>query len=186
LKVDFAAGGLAGPETEIVGGRGVVAGNGDVVGNGGDDLTAVPGGDEPALVVGMLADVAVELNLDGVSRSVSTISSASASASASTDLGVLSGDITHVNCHIMAGKLPRVEVEPVVGHLDLVALDDFLLEDAVAVSQTVAPGRIVERGEAVKEAGGKTSKTAIAQGGIMLVFNNVLNAEAQIGEAGWM
>ena len=53
--------------------------------------------------------------------------------------------------------LPRIKVKPVVWDLDLVSVDDLLLEDTVAVTQAVAPGRIVQRGETVEEAGSETT-----------------------------
>ena len=69
---------------------------------------------------------------------------------------------THIDSDIVTGELPGVEVKPVIGHLDLVPINDLLLEDTVTVSQTIAPGGEVERGKTVKEAGGKTTETAIA------------------------
>jgi hypothetical protein len=44
----------------------------------------------------------------------------------------------------VAGKLPGVEVQPIVWNLDLVTIDNFLLEDTISVSQTVSPSGIVE------------------------------------------
>ncbi len=88
----------------------------------------------------------------------------------------------YVHGHVVPGELPGVKVEPVVGDFDLVSVDDLLLEDAVTVSQTVAPGRKVERGQAVEEAGGKSAETSISQSGIMFLFNDVLNAETQVGK----
>jgi hypothetical protein len=80
------------------------------------------------------------------------------------------------------GKLPGVKVEPVVGHLDLVAVDNLLLEDTVAVAQAVAPCRVVQTGETVEEAGGKPTQTAVAQGRVVLLLNDVLDAEPEVGE----
>lgn len=91
--------------------------------------------------------------------------------------------LTYINRHIVARKLPRVKLEPVVGNLDLVAVNDFLLEDAVAVAQAIAPGGVVERGETVKEAGGETAETTVAEGGVVLLFDDVLDAEAEFTEA---
>jgi hypothetical protein len=34
----------------------------------------------------------------------------------------------------MTGKLPGVKVQPVIGHLDLVPINNLLLEDAIAIS----------------------------------------------------
>jgi len=77
-------------------------------------------------------------------------------------------------------KLPGVKVEPVVGHLDLVAIDDLLLENAVAIPQTVAPGGVVQARQTVEEASREAAKTAIAQGGVVLLLDHILNAEAKV------
>lgn len=82
----------------------------------------------------------------------------------------------------MTGKLPRVGVEPVVWDLDLVPIDDLLLEDAVPVPQPIAPGWIVEGGEAVEEASGESPQAAVAKGSIVFLPNDVLNAETEILE----
>lgn len=83
----------------------------------------------------------------------------------------------------MTRELPRVEVEPVVWDLDLVTVDDLLLEDTVSVTQTVAPRGVVERGETVQEAGSQTAQTTVAQSGVVLLLDNVLDTEAQTLEA---
>jgi hypothetical protein len=36
-----------------------------------------------------------------------------------------------VDSHVVAGKLPGIKVQPVVGNLDLVPVDDLLLEDTI-------------------------------------------------------
>ena len=66
--------------------------------------------------------------------------------------GCISKVVPYVDSHIVPGEFPGVEVKPVVGHFDLVAVDNLLLEDAVAVPQTVAPGRVIQAGETVEEA----------------------------------
>lgn len=51
-------------------------------------------------------------------------------------------DITvELNLHsdIVAGKFPRIKIEPVVGDLYLISIHDFLLEDPIPVSKAVAP-----------------------------------------------
>lgn len=82
----------------------------------------------------------------------------------------------------MPGKLPGVKVQPVVRHLDLVPVDNLLLEDSVAVPQTVAPGGIVETRETVEEASRQTAETAVAQRSIVLLRDDILDAEAELGE----
>lgn len=59
-----------------------------------------------------------------------------------------------VHCDVVSRELPGVEVEPVIRDLDLVPIDNFLLEDAISITETITPGRVVERGETVEEAGG--------------------------------
>lgn len=87
-----------------------------------------------------------------------------------------------VDGDVVAWELPGVEIEPVVWNLDLVPVDDLLLEDAVAVAQAVAPGRVIERGQAVEEAGSQTTEASIAQGSVVLLFDDVLDAEPEIAQ----
>src|SRR5947207_8835027 len=46
---------------------------------------------------------------------------------------------------LVARKLPRVEIQPVIGNLDLIPIDNLLLEDAIPVPQSVSPRRVVQR-----------------------------------------
>ncbi len=92
---------------------------------------------------------------------------------------------TYIDGNIMAGKLPGVKVQPVVGNFHLVAVNDFLLDDAVAVAETVAPGWVVKGCQAVKEAGCQAAETAIAQSGVVLLLDNVLDPKAKIGKTGY-
>ncbi len=89
---------------------------------------------------------------------------------------------TNVDGYIVARKLPWVKVQPVVGNFNLVSINNFLLEDAVAVAKTVAPGGVVERSQAVEEAGSETAEAAVAQGSIVFLCNNVFNSETEIGK----
>ena len=52
--------------------------------------------------------------------------------------------------------------------LDLVAVDEFLLEEAVLVVDAVADGGKVERGERVEEARGEAAEAAVAQPHVLL------------------
>lgn len=36
--------------------------------------------------------------------------------------------------NVMSRKLPRIQVEPIVGHFDLISVDDILLENSVPVA----------------------------------------------------
>ena len=48
-----------------------------------------------------------------------------------------------IDRHIMAREFPRVEIQPVIGNFYLVAIYDLLLENPIAVSESVAPGWVV-------------------------------------------
>ena len=64
-------------------------------------------------------------------------------------------------------ELPEIAVrQPVLGQLDLSAVLDFLVEEAVDVADAVAVGRDADRRHAFHEAGGETAETAIAEGGV--------------------
>jgi hypothetical protein len=93
--------------------------------------------------------------------------------------------MTYVNNHVVSQELPRIKVQPIIGHLDLVAVNYFLLEDTVSVSQPIAPRRVVERSQTVKEASGKSSKTSVAKGSVVLLLNNILDAETKVSQASW-
>ena len=74
---------------------------------------------------------------------------------------------------LVTAVAPRVAVfRPVVGIFTLAAIDERLLEQAEAIAQAIAGQRQVERRGAVKEAGGETAKSAVAEGRIL----NVLQA----------
>jgi hypothetical protein len=82
----------------------------------------------------------------------------------------------------VTGELPRVEVKPVVGDFNLVSINDFLLENSVAVTKSVAPGWVVQGSQTVEETGSQTTKTTIPEGSVMLLADNVLNPKAKVGE----
>lgn len=82
----------------------------------------------------------------------------------------------------MPGELPRVEVEPVIWDLDLITIDNFLLEDAVLVTKTITPGRVVERSKTVEEAGGQSAEAAITKSCIMFLGDDILDPETKVGE----
>jgi len=86
--------------------------------------------------------------------------------------------------HVHPLDLPRVAVaEPVVRNLDLVAVLDDLLEDAVVVSDAVAPGWQVESGEGVQEAGCQSPQASVAQSGINLLLIDALQVVAQVSQS---
>lgn len=88
--------------------------------------------------------------------------------------------LTHVDRHVLARELPGVKVKPVVGHLDLVAVDNLLLEDTVPVPQAVAPGGKVEGSKTVEEAGGQSTEATVSEGSVVLLLNDILDAEAEV------
>jgi hypothetical protein len=62
----------------------------------------------------------------------------------------------------MTGELPGVKIQPIVGYFDLVAVNDFLLEDSVSITKTIAPGGVVKRSQTVKETSSKSTQATIA------------------------
>lgn len=62
-EIEFASGRLARPESQVVCSGCSVTRDGDIVGNGLDNVAAFPDKSSLAIVVGLLADLAVELNL---------------------------------------------------------------------------------------------------------------------------
>lgn len=83
-----------------------------------------------------------------------------------------------INSDIVPRELPRVEIEPVIGDLNLISIDNFLFEDTISVPESVSPSRKVHRRHAIEEARGKSSKATISKRCIMFLGNNVLNSKA--------
>jgi hypothetical protein len=83
----------------------------------------------------------------------------------------------------VSGEFPGVEIKPVIGHFDLVAIDNLLLENTISISQTISPGGIVERGQAVEEAGSKSTQATVSESCVMLLFDDVFNPETQVRKA---
>lgn len=185
LEVELTAGRFAGPEPEVVGGRGGVSGNGHIIGHGSDSFPSLPVGDRLTILVRRLVDLAVELDLrPQVSRR--PIATSSLPGGICQDSSSLTSSIlttgTYIDRHIVAWELPGIEVEPVVRDLDLITVDDLLLENAITVPQTVAPCRVIKGGETVEEASSKTAQTTVSESGIILLLDDVLNAETKITE----
>jgi hypothetical protein len=82
-----------------------------------------------------------------------------------------------IHGHIMARKLPGIEVEPVVWNFDLIAVVDLLFEDAITISQPISPCRIVQGSQAVKEAGSQSAETPVAKCSIVFLADDVFDAE---------
>ena len=75
----------------------------------------------------------------------------------------------NVHGDIVSGKLPRVEVQPIVRDFYLISVNDFLFKDAISVTQAISPGRVVEGGHAIKETGSQPAEAAIAESSVMLL-----------------
>ncbi|OQB89404.1 MAG: hypothetical protein BWX86_02467 [Verrucomicrobia bacterium ADurb.Bin122] len=81
---------------------------------------------------------------------------------------------------LRAADFPRITVDqPVVGMLDLVAIDELLLEQAVLVVDAVADGRVVVRGERIEEARGEAAETAVAQAHVLFQRAHGLEVHAE-------
>lgn len=84
----------------------------------------------------------------------------------------------------MTGELPGVEVEPVIGDLDLVTIDNLLLEDTVPVAQAITPGGVVQGRKTVEETGGKSAETSVTEGSIVFLLDDVFDTESEIRQTG--
>ena len=71
--------------------------------------------------------------------------------------------------------------QPRVRLLDLVAVREFLPEDAVVVPQAVADGRDLERRQRVDEARGQPAEPAVAQPGVRLRLQHLLPVLPRVG-----
>ena len=80
-------------------------------------------------------------------------------------------------------ELPRVaEGQPVLRPLDLPALVQALLEQAVLVADAVAEAGDAERRHAVHQAGGEPPEAAVAQGRVRLDLQHPLRVDPEVGE----
>ena len=88
--------------------------------------------------------------------------------------------------HRRAGELPWDAVgEPRIRVFELSPVPDDLREHAVFVADAIAHGRQVQRGHGIEETGGQTAETAVAQPGVRLFLDDVLEtlrAAAQLGD----
>ena len=95
----------------------------------------------------------------------------------------MSGNMTvelDVHGDIVPREFPRVKVQPIIGYFNLVAVDDFLLEDTVSVTQAISPSRVVQCSHAIKETSSQAAETAIAESRVVLLGYDILDSEAQI------
>ncbi len=84
------------------------------------------------------------------------------------DLGVAAE--LHVATPFGSRDFPRIAVtQPLVGFLDLPTVDDFLLEDAELVTDSIPERRDFERRQRIDETRGEAAEAAIAQTRLVLV-----------------
>ena len=81
---------------------------------------------------------------------------------------------------VSLAELPGVAVaQPGVRQLGLVAVDDLLLEHAVAVTDAAAMPRQMQRGDRVEETGGQPAEAAAAQSGFRLLLGQIRQVDTQ-------
>ena len=81
---------------------------------------------------------------------------------------------------LAAVELPGVAVlEPGLGQLDLVAVEDLLAEEAVAVADAVAVGGHAHGRHALHEAGGEAAEAAVAEGGVGLELGDLVVVDVE-------
>ena len=84
---------------------------------------------------------------------------------------------------VLTADLPGIAMgEPLVGSLDLAAVDDLLLKQAVAVAHAVAVAGDALGCHGIQEACGKTAQTTVAQSRIGLLVLNDGQIEAHVVE----
>ena len=77
--------------------------------------------------------------------------------------------------------LERIAVpEPIVRHLHLIPVHNFLPEHAVVIADAAAVCRVVQRRQRIEEAGGKAPEAAVAQRGIRLLVLDGIDVKAQL------
>ena len=82
-----------------------------------------------------------------------------------------------------AGNLPGISVpQPVVGGLDLGAVDDLLLEDAVLVADAVAVEGQSEGRRRIQDAGGEAPEAAIAEARVPLLLLQRLEVVTELAQ----
>jgi hypothetical protein len=89
----------------------------------------------------------------------------------------------NVYCDIMPGKLPRVEVKPVIWYFNLEPIDKLLLEDTIFVAQAITPRRVIHSGHGIEKACCETSEATIAKGSVVLLRYDIFDSESQILES---
>jgi hypothetical protein len=80
----------------------------------------------------------------------------------------------------MSWEFPGIEIKPVVRNLNLVPVNNFLLEDTIAVSQSITPSWVVEGCQGVQETSSQSTETTISKCSIVLLVDNVFDTETKI------
>ena len=89
----------------------------------------------------------------------------------------------NIDGDVMAWEFPWIEVQPIIRDFHLITIHNLLLEDTVPVPKTISPGWIVESSKTVQETSSKPAKAAISKGSIMLLGDNVFDAESKVGQS---
>src|SRR5581483_8784462 len=80
-------------------------------------------------------------------------------------------------------EFPEIAVgEPVLRQLELLAVLDLLMEQAMNVADSVAIGRDLERRHRFHEAGGAPAEAAIAARRVGLELDDRVEVDAEVGE----
>ena len=99
------------------------------------------------------------------------------------DLGVAAE--LHLAAPLGPRDLPGIAVaQPLVGLLHLPAVDDLLLEDAELVADAVAQRRHLERRQRIDEAGREAAEAAVAQARLVLLGQQLLEIQPELGHRG--
>ena len=91
----------------------------------------------------------------------------------------------YVHGDIVSWELPRVEVQPIIGYFNLIAVDDFLLKDTISITQAISPSRVVQGSHAIKETSSQAAETAITESRVVFLGYDILDSETQILETGY-
>lgn len=95
----------------------------------------------------------------------------------------MSRDMTielNVHSDIVPREFPRVEVQPIIWYLYLISVDDFLLKDAVSITQTISPGGIIQRSHTVKKTRSQPAESAVTESSVMFLGYNILDSESEV------
>ena len=78
----------------------------------------------------------------------------------------------------------RAEPQPVVGALDLPAIDDLLVEDAELIADAVAQRRNLERGHRIQKACGQPSEPPVAEPRLLFLLQQLVEVQAELADGG--